>query len=296
MLKTKAFAKINLGLGILDQRNDGYHNIETIFHRVNIYDEITLEHDNSIKLYCNNPAIPLDINNLCYKAVKLLQEKYNVQEGVRINLTKNIPVGSGLGGGSSDAASTLLGLMKLWNLKINYEELFKMALTLGSDVPYFLKPGTAYAKGRGEVLDYFQLDIPYWIVVIYPNINISTQWAYQAINSTNHKRHKLNKEESTSFLNFKQVLLSNIQHPEKLSSSLYNDFEPIILHSYESIAYVKVVLYAAGAKFAQMSGSGSAIYGFFESEELVKSVIEKYGKQYQIYVTPPYFQPTEGII
>ena len=296
MTKLKAYAKINLGLRIIGKREDGYHNIETIYHRINLCDEIILEPSLSITIMCDNISVPSNENNLCFRAAKLLQQYCNIDSGVYIKLIKNIPVGAGLGGGSSDAAATLLGLVKIWNLGINKNKLHELALQLGSDVPYFLKEGTAYATGRGEILDYFKFDIPYWIVLVYPNINISTSWAYQSFYDSRFKRHESNLKPQTSKSSLKQILLSNIQRPQELNHLLHNDFEPIILHTHESIAYIKVSLYAAGAKFAQMSGSGSAVYGLFGSQQEVNSVLDKFGRHYQIFITAPNFQAEKQII
>ncbi|MDI6766194.1 MAG: 4-(cytidine 5'-diphospho)-2-C-methyl-D-erythritol kinase [Bacteroidota bacterium] len=290
MVKINAYTKINLGLRVLRKREDGYHDIETVFHRVNPYDEISLEPSSSISFTCNNPILPTDERNLCVRAAKLLQEYTGIKDGVKIFLKKNIPIGAGLGGGSSDAASTLLGLVKLWNIDVTHDELHKIALQLGSDVPYFLKRGTAHATGRGEILEYFDLDIPYWIILVYPNIHISTAWAYQAIHDARLTKHT-NIQHQTSDIPLKQLLLENINAPQHFNHLLHNDFEPIVLHSNKTIAYLKLSLYSFGAKFAQMSGSGSAVYGFFSDEQEMKIAVEKLDKKYLTFVTPPNLEP-----
>ncbi|MBI4811284.1 MAG: 4-(cytidine 5'-diphospho)-2-C-methyl-D-erythritol kinase [Ignavibacteriales bacterium] len=180
----KAYAKINLGLRILRKRDDGYHDIDTVFHRVDLYDEIYLEPSSTIKVFSNESNLPTDEGNLCIRAAQLLREYSGIEKGVNISLTKNIPIGAGLGGGSSDAAATLIGLTKFWEVDVSQIDLYKLALQLGSDVPYFLKFGTAHATGRGEILDYFDINIPHWIVIVYPNIHISTAWAYQEIHNS----------------------------------------------------------------------------------------------------------------
>ena len=179
LLIIRAYAKINLGLRILRKRADGYHDIETIFYRIQPYDEIVLELSHGISLVCNNSELPTDEGNLCVRAAGMLQQHYDIIERVHISLKKSIPVGAGLGGGSSDAASVLTGLVELWKLPASENDLRSFAVQLGSDVPYFLEPGTAYGTGRGEKLDYFDFDFPYWIVLVYPNIHISTAWAYR---------------------------------------------------------------------------------------------------------------------
>ncbi len=295
MINIKAYAKINLGLRILSQRDDGYHNIETVFHRVHPYDEIGLEPSSDITLTINSPDLPPNDQNLCVKAAKLLQQYIGSENGVHIFLNKNIPIGAGLGGGSSDAAATIIGLMNLWHIDISKNELLKIGLQLGSDVPYFLSSGTAYATSRGEILEYFEFTLPYWIVIIYPNFHVSTKWAYEAIHDTRYKKHESKVNNPSSNISLRQNLLDHIHDPIQLNAVLHNDFEPIVLHKYESIAFAKVSLYAAGAKFAQMSGSGSAIYGLFTSEQDAKDAAGQLGKRYHVFVTPPNFKPEEII-
>src|SRR5713101_267279 len=200
MLALKSYAKINLGLRILRKREDGYHDIETVFHRVNIFDEIELSTWVGISLTCNNREVPANDNNLCVRAATLLGETYGVGEGVHIQLTKCIPIGAGLGGGSSDAASTLLGLNLFWNLNLGKEKLAPLALELGADVPYFLNEGSAYATGRGEKLEYLDVDVPHWILIVYPNIHISTAWAFKNAPIPNRQ----------SPISLREILLDNL--------------------------------------------------------------------------------------
>lgn len=291
MINLKAYAKINLGLRILSQRDDGYHNIETVFHRVQPHDEIRLEQSSDLTLTVNTPGLPRDDNNLCVKAAKLLQQHVGTENGVHIFLNKNIPIGAGLGGGSADAAATIIGLMNLWHIDISKNELLKIGLQLGSDVPYFLSPGTAYATSRGEILEYFEFSMPYWIVIIYPNIHVSTKWAYEAIHDKRYIQHESEVNNPKSNISLRQILLDHVHDPIHLNAVLHNDFEPIILHKYEKIAFAKVSLYAAGAKFAQMSGSGSAIYGLFTSEQDANDAAGQLRKRYQVFMTSPNFKP-----
>jgi 4-diphosphocytidyl-2-C-methyl-D-erythritol kinase len=276
----RAYAKINLGLRILDKREDGFHNIETIFHRINLFDKLSFEQSATITLICSHPDVPTDNRNLCLRAAHLLLQKYNVNRGVKIHLTKNIPIGAGLGGGSSDAASTLRALTELWDLQITGNELHDIALQLGSDVPYFIQHGSAYATSRGEVLKYFNLDVPYWIVVVYPNIHISTSWAYSNLKLTDHKNlHTL-----------KDIIRKHINEPKVLSQFLRNDFESLVLQTHESLSQIREGFVASGAEFVQMSGSGSAIYGFFVSRRLVTSITAKLQKHYPVFITAPHFK------
>lgn len=279
MVTLKAYAKINLGLRILRKREDGYHDIETIFHRVNIYDEITLQQSSTVSLTCNQADLPIDEHNLCIRAAQLLQQLCNIKQGVHISLKKNIPLAAGLGGGSSDAATTLLGLVDFWNVKISEHELHAIAVQLGSDVPYFLGNESAYATGRGEILEYFHLDLPYWIVVVYPHVNISTSWTYQNIKIQSRK----------TGISLKDILLENINNPKKLITLLKNDFEPLVLQTHEPVARVKQSLSDFGADFTQLSGSGSSVYGIFSEESHARNAVIELSKHYQVFLTPSSF-------
>ncbi len=281
MVSLKAHAKINIGLRIIGKRSDGYHDIETVFHRVNPYDEIIIEPSASVTLTCTDPTLPTDDRNLCVRATQLLK-KYTIENrGAAITLKKNIPIGAGLGGGSSDAAATLLGLTKLWELNINEATLHTLALQLGSDVPYFLKEGTAHARGRGEILEYFHLPLPYWIIVVYPNIHISTTWAYSQLRE-NHQHGPLDPSVS-----LRDAVLAHMHDPQELAKFIFNDFEPVVLHQNETMRFCKISLYAAGAKFAQMSGSGSAFYGFFTDQATAFTAAESFSKKHKVFITPP---------
>ncbi len=277
----RAYAKINLGLRIVGKRDDGYHEIETVFHRINVFDEITFEESPDISCTTNLSDILNDENNLCLRAARLLQRTYGIRKGARILLEKNIPIGAGLGGGSSDAASTFLALCKFW--RISKPDLHSLTLQLGSDVPYFLNNGTAYATGRGDILEYFSCDVPYWIVAVYPNIHISTEWAYKNI--------QLKKIQASDKPSLKQILIEHIQTPRMLMNLIQNDFEPLVLREHKTVAETKQALYLAGADFAQLSGSGSSVYGLFSSQESARKSAETLRKKYQVFITPPHFQP-----
>ncbi len=284
----QAHAKINLGIRILRKRSDGYHDIETVFTRILPYDEIVLQQSDVITLVCNKPELPTDENNLCIKGSELLRQQFGVKKGAHITLKKQIPLGAGLGGGSSDAAATLLGLVQLWNLATSTETLSTLALKLGSDVPYFLHEGTAHATGRGEMLDYVDLEIPYWIVLVYPNIHVSTAWAYREIDMTMSPTKETAEIRQSSL---KDLVMKNIHHPELLRKTIVNDFESVVMKAYPPIAQIKQELYDNGAIFAQMSGSGSSVYGFFESKDRAASVVRQFEKRYAVFLTPPKFSP-----
>jgi 4-diphosphocytidyl-2-C-methyl-D-erythritol kinase len=281
----RAYGKINLGLRIVGERRDGFHNIETVFHRINLYDGISFEQSSAVSLTCNYPAIPTDERNLCLRAAKVLQEDNSESntKGVRIVLTKKIPVGSGLGGGSSDAAVTLLALTRFWNLKTSPDTIHAFAEEVGSDVPYFLKPGSAYAVARGNVLDYFHLDIPYWIAVISPNVSVSTSWAYANVQRVDHLPR----------IPLAYFVKEYITHPEVLRQYVHNDFEPLVSEAYPEVARAQQLLQDAGAVFTQLSGTGSAVFGFFTDELHAQQVTKKIPEHFKVFLTPPHFQANE---
>jgi 4-diphosphocytidyl-2-C-methyl-D-erythritol kinase len=272
----RAYAKINLGLQILQKRVDGYHDIETVFHLIDLYDEIFFEPEScDITIDCSHPEVPLNQFNLCWRAADLIRRYCRQDRGVKIIFEKNIPVGAGLGGGSSNAALVLRELPKFWNIQVDEQALFTMALSLGSDVPYFLQPGTALASGRGEILEYFDLEMPYWIVLVYPNVRISTSWAYQ-----NFRPHGDFKRE-----NLKQILQDNIRNPQALAEKLRNDFETLVFATHTKIEEVKDMLYRSGADFALMSGSGSAVYGLYQTAQSAKDAAKSLGAKYQVFLS-----------
>jgi len=284
LLTLRAYAKINLGLRISHKRADGYHEIETVYHRVEPHDELTFEPSKVISLVSNRHDLPTDEGNLCIRAASLLQERFGVKDGVHLSLKKFIPVGAGLGGGSSDAAATIQGLAEFWGLTISADERQMLALKLGSDVPYFLAPGTAHATGRGERLTYFTFSLPYWIVVVFPNIHISTAWAYR------ETRLPAERAEAAAPA-IDELLLTHYRTPERLRRLLRNDFEQVVFATYPVMGELKQQLYDEGAVFAQMSGSGSALFGLFPDEKQAREALAKFGESNPVFLTPPEFSP-----
>lgn len=274
-----AYAKINLGLRILNRRPDGYHNIETIFHRINVWDTITIEPSDQLTLLCSDPSLPADGTNLCLQAAHILQAEFSLRTGARISLQKAIPSGAGLGGGSSDGATTLNGLAALWNIHPSPEVLASMAIRLGSDVPYFLHAGPAYATGRGEILESIDLSIPYWIVVVVPDIHVPTGWAYQ--NSI--------LQGGVRSPSLREIVTRYIRDPQKLQEHARNDFQELVFRMYPAIAGVARELHLNGAVYAQLSGSGSAVFGFFEKQPDIDGLKCLFPQRFRIYLTPPYF-------
>ncbi len=277
----RAYAKINLGLRILEKRPDGYHNIETIFHRIDLFDEIAFSPSPTTIVESNSSEAPGGEKNICYKAALLLQEFLGTNQGVRISITKNIPVGAGLGGGSSDAATVLRELPRFWQKDIKEETPKAIALQLGSDVLFFLGRSSALGRGRGEMLEYFELDLPYWVLLCYPNIHVSTAWAYGRIKPGHSSPQKT----------LRQIMETNLNQPEVLVKELRNDFEETVFAEYSEVADVKRILLDAGAVFASMSGSGSSVYGFYREEKSATDVSQQLQSNgYLTFLTAPGFK------
>jgi 4-diphosphocytidyl-2-C-methyl-D-erythritol kinase len=279
----KAYAKINLGLHILRKRADGYHDIETVFHRINIADDITFEHHSEIMIDCSHPDVPRDQTNLCWKSADALRKAVGETRGVKIIIEKRIPVSAGLGGGSADAGLVLRALPKFLGIAINNQTVFDIALALGSDIPYFLSEGTARATGRGEMLEYFDLRLPYWIVVVYPNICISTAWAYQQV--------ELNP--FLKYFDLRELLVEHLNNPNVWVNKLRNDFEPAVFRHYEDVMRIKEILIRTGADYASLSGSGSAVFGLFRDEGYARDTYDFFKVKYPVFLTEPNFQPTK---
>lgn len=249
-------AKINIGLFITERRRDGYHNIETIFYPLNFTDilEIQISH-NQEKTAFYNTGIHLDaepIDNLCYRAYKKLNEDYNLPP-VSIHLHKLIPFGSGLGGGSSDAAYTLSMLNSIFNLKLSFSDLCAYAEEIGSDCPFFLYNRPAYAYEKGNRLSPVKLDLSgYYLVLVVPAIHVNTKLAYKDVKPCKRNLSLIDIIENTPLEEWKKTII--------------NDFEQSIFKHYPLLREIKTQLYELGAEYAAMSGSGSSMFGIFKQK------------------------------
>ena len=259
-LKFKTPAKVNLGLHVHGKREDGFHELETIFQMVSLFDDVELELLSSgIKLECDTPGIPTDDTNLVFKAALLLRKSYQVEgKGVSIRLKKKIPFGAGLGGGSGNAAGVLMGLNRLWDLNIEREKLFTLAAELGSDVPFFLTSPCALGKGRGERLKVLEPCSKFQVLLVFPGFPIATSWVYQNL------RLKLTKRPNNISILRKNLSLSDIT---SLGSQLYNDLESVVIQKFPEVKVVKDELWAWGALGVLLSGSGSTVFGIFDDPE-----------------------------
>lgn len=281
-MTARAYAKINLGLRVLGKRPDGFHDLQTVFHQIDLFDELEFRlHEHSVSISTNRKDVPEDQSNLCVRAANLLRDLTGTHDGVEILLRKNIPLGAGLGGGSSDAAATLKALVRLWNLEIAAPELLSLAMSIGSDVPFFLLGGTAYATGRGEILEPLPLRVPYWIIVVTPPVHVSTTWAYR----------NLPRAESSERSDLRSILSDHIHDTETLAKSLTNDFEEVVFQAHPVIREAKETLLRYGAEIALLSGSGSSVFGLVRSESTAKKIVERIASSGRISVSPPFFSP-----
>ena len=256
LLKLPSFAKINWILRILGRRPDGYHEVATVLQSVSLCDELVFElrDDDRIVLACADPAIPVDETNLIVRAVLALKSK----RGVDITLQKRIPAKGGLGGGSSNAAVTLLALNRLWRLGLGEADLRQIGARLGADIPFFFAGGTAVAKGIGTEIEAVNDPTLQHLIIITPNASVATATAYASLNAPS-----LTTSDSVS------ILASSFTEPFSEDSSqwpLHNDFEGVIFEREPEIRRAKEALVAAGARNGLLAGSGSSVFGIFSDQ------------------------------
>jgi 4-diphosphocytidyl-2-C-methyl-D-erythritol kinase len=288
-LTLHSYAKINLYLEVLDKRDDNYHNIKTLFERVDLADKITLKSrpDKKISVTCNLSTVPQDSSNLVCRSAKLLQDTYNIDRGVDIKIIKHIPVGAGLGGGSSNGASTLLGLNKLWRLNLAKKELSVLAGKIGSDLPFFIYD-TPFALGgsRGDEIKPLAglSKIKLWHILVVPRIGVSTPLIYR----------KWDKYTKTFGLTMPKygVNIFNLALKKKdfrlIGEALFNSLQPVTARLYSQIGVVRQRLTQLGAKSILMSGSGPAVFGVVSSRKEALSLsrqLKKDNSLGEVFVT-----------
>lgn len=269
--------KINLGLNILHKRSDGFHDLETVFYPLPFYDVLEVIHTHHFKtqaddLYFTSSGIHIEgsnENNLCIKAYHLLKKDFPRLEGAHMHLYKSIPAGAGLGGGSADASFTLKLLNKVFDLKLAEKQLMDYAILLGSDCPFFIINKPSFATGKGEVIEPVNIDLRrYKFILVNPGIHIHTANAFAQITPALPAR------------SIKQI----IQQPVTAwKNELKNDFEVPVSRQYPEIKKIKDDLYASGAVYASMSGSGSTLYGIFEKEKKTQLSFPPHYSLYELY-------------
>jgi 4-diphosphocytidyl-2-C-methyl-D-erythritol kinase len=272
-------AKVNLGLRILGKRPDGYHAIETIFQMLDLCDWLTIDtHDEgTIRLICHPPTLPIDEKNLVVRAARALQQAGHVHGGANIVLEKHIPIAAGLGGGSSNAATTLLALNHLWELHLPPSTLHHLAAQLGSDVPFFLNGATALAKGRGEILSPLPSPPPLQGILVNPGFGIAAGWAYGRF-AGGAPAPGLNKVAIVRALHARDL--------SPLAALLINDLEPGVAAVYPVIRQMQEALQAAGALATFMSGSGPTVCGFFADAATLHTALAELSRRQEWSVLP----------
>ncbi len=285
-LGLKAYGKINLGLDVLGRREDGYHEVRMLMQSVGLYDKIDLywKRTRGIELETNLFYLPVNENNLVYKAAKLLMEEFHINDGLSIRLKKFIPVSAGMAGGSSDAAAVLFGVNKMFNLGLSMKELMERGVKIGADVPYCIMRGTALSEGIGEILTPLPPVPQCQILIAKPGISVSTKFVYEHLDATN---------------------LSPADHPDidaiidaikshdiyGIADNLGNVLEKVTIPEYPVIAEIKNKMIQLGALNSLMSGSGPTVFGIFTNPRAAENAYEelRYGSSKklakQVYLT-----------
>ncbi|NTW06758.1 MAG: 4-(cytidine 5'-diphospho)-2-C-methyl-D-erythritol kinase [Syntrophaceae bacterium] len=267
MLKKLAPAKINLFLRVLGKRPDGYHDIFSLMQKITLYDELTfLPRSEGIVLKCPNSNLPISKDNLVFRAAESVFSYAGYSSGIEITLTKNIPVAAGLGGGSSDAATTLLALNEMCQLGLTKAELMKLGAKLGADVPFFIFGDSAFAAGIGDQLTVWENPLKLNIVLINPFFPLSTKLVYESLNL------RLTKGQ----INYSIPRLSALSD---ITREIHNDLETVSLKMHPELAELKQLLLRHGALSAMMSGSGPTVFGIFTDENKAKKTAEAIKKE-----------------
>ena len=266
----KAMAKVNLGLDVLRRRENGYHDVKMVMQTVDLYDTLTLSKiDKGIVITTNTGELPLDEDNLIFKAAKLLLEYTDKKAGVSIHLDKQIPIAAGMAGGSTDAAATLLGLNELCNLDLTKEALAEIGVKIGADVPYCIYGGTYLSEGIGEVLTKLPDAPDCYVVIAKPEIGVSTKYVYENLHIETVEKHP---DIDGMIDAIKKGSLDGV------AKKMENVLETVTIKRYPEIETMKKCLLKNGAESALMSGSGPTVFGIFKEENIAKQALSKLQK------------------
>lgn len=278
-INIKTPAKINLALDVTGQRNDGYHTLKMVMQTISVYDSITISAATNTGIH-NNVNLTMDkelpdkipaSKNIVYKAAMLMKERFNLKTCFNIHLNKNIPAAAGLAGGSSDCAATLEGINKLCHLGLPEEELCKIGVTLGADVPFCIKKGTVLCEGIGEILTPLSPLPEIWLVLIKPCISVSTAYVYTHLDLPGLKYHP-DIDSMVNAINNKNI--------KEIASCLSNVLETVTIKEYPLITEIKTFLKDNGAAGSLMSGSGPTVFGMFEDKETASTTYKKATEKY----------------
>lgn len=267
-MKLRAYAKINLGLDVLRRREDGYHDVKMIMQTIQMYDMLEMEKSEQpgIHLTTNLSYIPVNENNLVYKAVKLLMDQYRIEEGITISLNKFIPVAAGMAGGSSDAAAALVGVNRMFQLGLTRQQLMELGVKIGADVPYCVMRGTALAEGIGEKLTALPPMPQCYVLIGKPGISVSTKFVYANLNLGPDTHHP-------DIDGMIQALQNGDLYG--ITDRMENVLESVTIPAYPVIETIKDHMKAHGAVNAMMSGSGPTVFGIFDDKEKAEYACEK---------------------
>ena len=280
-IRLKARAKINLGLDVLGKREDGYHEVRMVTQTIGIYDRLILTKipEEEIRITSNLAFLPVNENNLIYKAIKLLKDEYHFPGGVSVDLNKFIPVAAGMAGGSTDAASTMFGVNRLFGLNLSMGKMMELGVRLGADVPYCVMRGTALAEGIGEKLTRITPVPHMWILIAKPQINVSTRLVYEQLDMGGIQKHP----------DIDGIIRAiEAQDVVRIAQSMGNVLENVTVPLYPVIETIKQDMLSHGAINAMMSGSGPTVFGIFPDEQTTlacQAFLKEKGDARQVYIT-----------
>lgn len=283
-ISLKALAKINLGLDVVRRREDGYHEVRMIMQTIHLYDRLDIKRtkESGIQIQTNLSFLPVNENNLIYKAAKLLMDEFSITDGVSVKLDKRIPVAAGMAGGSTDAAAMLIGVNRLFSLGLTKRQLMERGVQIGADVPYCIMRGTALAEGIGEALSPLPPMVKCPVLIAKPSISVSTKFVYQNL-----------KLDDTTIHPDIDLLIDDIKakNLHDIAAHMGNVLETVTIPNYPVIDEIKKHMLSNGAVGAMMSGSGPTVFGLFDDEDTAKKAYKAMRSSHlarQVYLTSVY--------
>lgn len=283
-ISLKALAKINLGLDVVRRREDGYHEVRMIMQTIHLYDRLDIKRtkESGIQIQTNLSFLPVNENNLIYKAAKLLMDEFSITDGVSVKLDKRIPVAAGMAGGSTDAAAMLFGMNRLFSLGLTKRQLMERGVQIGADVPYCIMRGTALAEGIGEELSPLAPMVKCPVLIAKPSISVSTKFVYQNL-----------KLDDTTVHPDIDLLIEDIKAKNlyDIAAHMGNVLETVTIPNYPVIDEIKKHMLSHGAVGAMMSGSGPTVFGLFDDEAIAKKAYKAMRSSHlarQVYLTSVY--------
>lgn len=283
-ISLKALAKINLGLDVVRRREDGYHEVRMIMQTIHLYDRLDIKRtkESGIQIQTNLSFLPVNENNLIYKAAKLLMDEFSITDGVSVKLDKRIPVAAGMAGGSTDAAAMLFGMNRLFSLGLTKRQLMERGVQIGADVPYCIMRGTALAEGIGEELSQLPPMVKCPVLIAKPSISVSTKFVYQ----------NLKLDDATIHPDIDRLIDDiKAKNLHDIAAHMGNVLETVTIPNYPVIDEIKKHMLSNGAVGAMMSGSGPTVFGLFDDEDTAKKAYKAMRSSHlarQVYLTSVY--------